>query len=78
MSVVILEQSVVEQLRAIQVGVEVRDRHGNLIGFFLPAIVRDEVDQFECPVDEEELIRRAHQGGGRRLQEILDDLRKSS
>jgi hypothetical protein len=59
-------------------GVEIRDRQGTLIGFFHPAIAADEVDQFECPVDEEELVRRARQGGGRRLDEILDDLRKSS
>jgi hypothetical protein len=32
---------------------------GNLIGFLHPAIAPDEVDQFECPVDEEELIERA-------------------
>ena len=74
----ILEQSAIDQLRAIEVGVEIRDRQGNLIGFFHPAIAADEVDQFECPVDEEELVRRARQGGGRPLDKILDDLRKSS
>lgn len=78
MSVVILEQSAIDQLRAVEVGVEIRDRAGALIGFFHPVIAADEIDQFECPIDEERLVHRARQGGGRRLDEILDDLRKSS
>jgi hypothetical protein len=33
------------------------------------------VDQYECPVSEEELVRRARQRGGRSLTEILGDLK---
>ena len=72
----ILEQSVIDELKAVKVGVEVRDRQGNLIGFFHPAITPADVDQYECPVGEKELLRRAQQGGGRPLADILHDLRK--
>ena len=74
----ILDQSTIDKLKAVEVGVEVRDRQGNLIGFFRPAVTPDDVDQYECPVSEEELRRRARQGGGRPLPDILDDLRKPS
>ena len=74
----ILEQSSIDKLKIVEVGVEVRDRQGNLIGFFHPAITPGDVDQYECPVSEEELLRRARNGGGRPLADILDDLRKPS
>ena len=35
---VILEQSTIEKLKAVEVGVEVRDQQGKLIGFFHPAV----------------------------------------
>jgi hypothetical protein len=75
---VILEQCTIEKLKAVEVGVEVRDQQGNLIGFFHPAVTAADVNQYECPVSEEELLRRARQGGGRPLPDILDDLRKPS
>lgn len=75
---IILEQSTVDKLRTVEVGVEVRDRQGKLIGFFHPAITPADVDQYECPVSEEELIQRSGDRGGRPLSCILDDLRKPS
>jgi hypothetical protein len=69
-----LDQVTIEKMKAVQVGVEVRDPQGNLVGFFHPAITPADVDQYECPVGEEELRRRSQEGGGRRLADILDDL----
>ena len=78
MASLILDQFTVDKMKAVEVGVEVRDPQGNLIGFFHPAITPADVDQYECPVSEEELLRRASEGGGRPLSEILEDLRKRS
>jgi hypothetical protein len=78
MSSLVLEQSSIDRLKAVDTGVEVRDSQGKLIGFFIPAITSDEVDQYECPVSDEELLRRARDEGGRPLAEILADLRRSS
>jgi len=75
MPALILEQSAIDKLRVLKVGVEIRDQKGDLIGFFHPAITSDDVDQYECPVSNEELLRRARDGGGRRLGDILKDLR---
>ncbi|MEO8165596.1 MAG: hypothetical protein ABI619_09385 [Betaproteobacteria bacterium] len=72
----ILEQSAIDKLKGFKVGVEVRDQEGNLIGFFHPAIISDEVDQYECPVSDEELLLRESVGGGRPLSDILKDLRE--
>jgi len=74
----ILEQSAIDQLKSVEGGVEVRDRRGNLIGFFHPAINPTVIDQYECPLTDEELLRRARESGGRPLAEILDDLSKPS
>jgi hypothetical protein len=73
-----LDQSAIDKLKAVQGEVEVRDRRGNLIGFFHPAITTADVDQYECPFSQEELLRRAQGGGGRPLADILEDLRKQS
>ncbi len=74
----ILEQSIIDKLRTVEVGIEVRDRQGKLIGFFHPVITPADVDQYECPLSEEELLQRARDGGGRSLPRILDDLGKPS
>jgi len=73
MPALILDQSAIDQLKTVEVGVEVRDRQGNLIGFFHPVIGPHDVDQYERPVGEEELLRRVEKGGGRPLADILDD-----
>jgi hypothetical protein len=78
MTALVLDQSAIDQLKAVDVGVEVRDQQGNLIGYFHPAVSPDDVDQYECPVSEDELHRRAAKGGGRSLTDILDDFRKLS
>jgi hypothetical protein len=75
MSALVLERSVIEKLKAVAVGVEVRDERGTLIGFFHPVVAPDNVDQYECPLSEEELDRRARLGGGRSLTEILGELK---
>jgi hypothetical protein len=74
MTSLILEQAAIDKLKAVDVSVAVRDTHGNLVGFFYPAATPESVDQFECPVSEEELVRRARQGGGRPLADIWRDL----
>ena len=78
MTSLILEQSAIDQLKSVEGGVEVRDHRGNLIGFFQPAINPNDVDQYECPISDEELLRRESKGGGRPLAEIWDELRKPS
>jgi hypothetical protein len=78
MSSLVLEQSSIDQLRTVEAPVEVRDAAGTLVGFFYPAVAPETVDQYECPVSEEELLRRARQGGGRPLADILRDLRNES
>jgi hypothetical protein len=78
MSSLVLEQSSIEKLKAVEASVAVRDAEGNLIGFFHPAVTSETVDQYECPISEEELLRRAREGGGRPLADILRDLESGS
>ncbi len=73
----ILEQAAIDKLKAVEFGIEVRDRQGQLIGFFHPAITPADVDQYECPVSEEELLRRSRNLDGRPLPSVLDDLRRT-
>jgi hypothetical protein len=75
MSILVHDQSVIDQLKTVVVSADVRDAQGALLGYFQPAITPDSVDQYECPYSEEELRRRANEGGGRPLAEILSDLR---
>ncbi|MBU4273956.1 MAG: hypothetical protein KKE86_04935 [Planctomycetes bacterium] len=78
MSILVFDQSTIDKLKTVAVGAEVRDEHGTLVGFFRPAVTPESVDQYECPVGEEELLRRSREGGGRPLADILGDLRKRS
>ena len=73
----VLEQAAIDKLKAVESGIEVRDHQGQLIGFFHPAITPADVDQYECPVSEEELLRRSRDRDGRPLSSVLDDLRKT-
>ncbi|NUQ62154.1 MAG: hypothetical protein HUU20_06685 [Pirellulales bacterium] len=75
MSVLVLDQSAIQKLKAVASGVEVRDDQGTLIGYFHPVVSPEAVDQYECPVTEEELRRRSQEAGGRPLSDILRDLR---
>ena len=74
----ILEQSAIDKLKTVEVGIEVLDQQGKVIGFFHPAITPADVEQYECPASEEELLRRSRDRSGRPLSCILDDLRKPS
>ena len=78
MSILVLDQSAIQKLKAVAAIAEVRDEQGTLVGYFHPAVTPETVDQYECPLSEEELRRRAQEGGGRPLADILNDLRKGS
>ena len=78
MTSLVLEQSTIDKLKTVEDRIEVRDHQGKLIGFFHPAITQADVEQYECPISEEELLRRSRDCGGRPLPGILDDLRKPS
>jgi hypothetical protein len=75
MSTLVLDQPTIEKLMMI-VGdsAEIRDQKGVLWGYFKPVISSATVDQYECPVSEEELDRRETEGGGRPLTDILKEL----
>ena len=75
MSILVFDQSTIDKLKTVTIGAEVRDEQGTLIGYF---VAPETIDQYECPVDEEELLRRSREGGGRPLADILGDLRKRS
>jgi hypothetical protein len=79
MSTLVLDQSAIDKLRTV-VGspAEVRDERGVLWGYFQPAVSPETLAQYECPLSEEELERRAQEGGGRPLADILRDLRNRS
>ena len=78
MSILVLDQSAIQKLKAVATMAEVRDEQGTLVGYFHPAVTPETVDQYECPLSEEELRRVASEGGGRPLADILSDLRKGS
>jgi len=63
-----------EQFR-VQVGtVEVRDDRGHVLGYFTPAADESLYRDAKVPISETEAHRRAAQGGGRPLKDILHDL----
>jgi hypothetical protein len=74
MSTLVFDQSTIEKFKTVVVSAEVRDERGMLIGYFQPAVTPENVDQYECPMSEEELLRRSREGGGRPLADILSDL----
>ena len=74
MSVLVFDPSTIEKLKAVVVGAEVRDQQGTLVGYFHPVASPETVDQYECPMSEEDLLRLARNGGGRPLVDILKDL----
>ena len=53
---------------------ELYDESGRILGYFTPAADRSLDDGPESPHTPEELLRRARQGGGRPLAQILKDL----
>jgi hypothetical protein len=78
MTSLVLQHDAIEKLKTVEASVAVRDAEGNLVGFFHPVVTPNNVDQYECPIAEEELLRRAQQGGGRPLADILRDLGSNS
>ena len=52
----------------------IRDQYGHLLGDHRLAVRPADVKQYECPVPDQELDRRACEGGGRALSQILADL----
>ena len=78
MSILVFDKPTVNQLKSVLVPAEVRDEKGTLLGYFHPAVTPETVDQYECPMSDEELLRVAQEGGGRPLADILSDLRSRS
>jgi hypothetical protein len=54
---------------------EICDAAGRVLGRFVPVLAADQ-DVLDPGVSDEELDRREKLGGGRRLADILSDLRK--
>lgn len=79
MSTLVFDQVTIEKLKAVVAPqAEIRDERGVLWGYFQPVVSPETVDQYECPVSEEELDRREAEGGGRPLADILAELRDRS
>lgn len=71
---VVLDSKSLQRLRQAGGVVEIRDEEGQLVGYFTPPVDRSLYESVEIPISEDELRRRAHKGGGRRLAEILNDM----
>jgi hypothetical protein len=54
--------------------VEVCDRSGRTLGYFVPAVDRSLYEGLQVPFSDEELDRFEREPGGRSLPEILADL----
>ena len=68
MSILVFDQTMIGKLKTV-VGdtAEIRDERGVLWGYFKPVVSPETVDQYECPVSEEELdsVARGGAEGGR-------------
>jgi hypothetical protein len=76
MAEITLDQAVVEKLTQFKGPVTVRDASGRAVGYFTPASAVTTPQRHQIPISQEELDRRARQGGGRPLEAILADLKK--
>ena len=74
MNRIILDRDVLNKFGDLKEGAELCDDAGRVVGFFTPAGDRPSYEGVESPLSREELHRRARQGGGRTLGEILADL----
>jgi len=72
MTHVILDPTMVQQLRQAQAALKLVDADGNVIGHFIP----EDSPPTEPYISEEELDRRELEEGGKRLADILADLEK--
>jgi hypothetical protein len=82
MSSVVLDSEVLARLRQAEGRVEIRDRAGLLVGYFIPPSENStDVSPYrgvEVPFTDEDLDRFESEPGGRALDEILKDLEKRS
>ncbi len=74
MSELIVDSATLDKLRQVNERVEIRGETGELIGYFTPRVDPSLYESAEIPVGTEELRRRAQNGGGRTLDQILADL----
>ncbi|HKD36496.1 MAG TPA: hypothetical protein VKB78_06835 [Pirellulales bacterium] len=72
---IVVDELTSEKLTELGNSAELCDASGRLLGYFHPAEDDDYVG-YDSPLSEEELARRAHDGGGRTLDEIMADLEK--
>jgi hypothetical protein len=75
MNRIVVDQSICDTLSELCVPAELCDKSGRVIGYFHPA-GDDDYEGYESPLSDEELDRRAREGGGRSLEEIMADLEK--
>lgn len=73
---VVVDDEVRTKLGNLSEVLEICDSSGQLLGYFAPATERPESERLKPQVSDEELRRRAEQGGGRPLAEILERLGK--
>ena len=66
------------KLRTVAESVELCDDSGHTLGYFTPATDTMQYAGLKSPNSTAELLRRAKQGGGRTLAEILNDLEKKA
>ena len=80
MSSVVLDSEVLARLRQAEGPVEIRDKSGQLVGYFTrPRAHSSEISPYcdvEVPFTDQDLDRYESEPGGRALEEILKDLKK--
>ena len=76
MNRIVVDQALRDTLANFDKPVEFSDGAGNILGYFHPAAEAIDYEGYECPTSDEELERRARDGGGRSLEEIMADLEK--
>ncbi len=72
---VVVDEAISEKLTELGDSAELCDASGRLLGYFHPA-EDDDYEGYDSPLPEAELARRAREGGGRTLGEIVADLEK--
>jgi hypothetical protein len=76
MAKIIVDPTTSALLRWVEESVELFDEEGRQLGTFTPVEKECLYRDLETPCSVEELRRRAKQGGGRTLAEIMADLEK--
>lgn len=78
MTTVTIDSSLRERLYNLDRELQFCDEDGRVLGHFTPAAGSRPSENFEFPHSVEELQRRAEQGGGRPLDQILADLEREA